>query len=170
MTVVDRDDLADSGARHIAETVRRAKQKRPDLLVEVLTGDFWGKLHDAKVVAESGLDVFAHNIETVEGLTPYVRDRRATFRQSLSVLKHAKDVMGDKIITKTSMMLGLGEQEQEVMEALKGMFPSILTILNITNILYRTAQDQRRRSHLRPIHAPNQASPQGREVRHSRRI
>ncbi|KAL2210137.1 Lipoyl synthase [Sarocladium strictum] len=119
MTVVDRDDLADSGARHIAETVRRAKQKRPDLLVEVLTGDFWGKLHDAKVVAESGLDVFAHNIETVEGLTPYVRDRRATFRQSLSVLKHAKDVMGDKIITKTSMMLGLGEQEHEVMEALK---------------------------------------------------
>ncbi|KAK0387764.1 hypothetical protein NLU13_4009 [Sarocladium strictum] len=119
MTVVDRDDLPDSGARHIAETVRRAKQKRPDLLVEVLTGDFWGKLHDAKIVAESGLDVFAHNIETVEGLTPYVRDRRATFRQSLSILKHAKDVMGDKIITKTSMMLGLGEQEHEVMDALK---------------------------------------------------
>ena len=126
MTVVDRDDLPDSGARHIAETVRKAKQKKPDLLVEVLTGDFWGKLHDAKIVAESGLDVFAHNIETVEGLTPYVRDRRATFRQSLSVLQHAKETMGDKIITKTSMMLGLGEQEHEVMDALRGMFLHLL--------------------------------------------
>lgn len=123
MTTVDRDDLADGGARHIAETVRRVKQKKPEQLIEVLTGDFWGKLEDAKIVAESGLDVFAHNIETVEGLTPYVRDRRATFRQSLSVLRHVKEVMGDKIITKTSMMLGLGEQEHEVMDALKGKAP-----------------------------------------------
>ena len=121
LTSVDRDDLADGGARHFAETISKIKQKKPSLLVEALTGDFRGDLDMVKVVAESGLDVYAHNVETVEGLTPYVRDRRATFRQSLSVLKHVKDVKGqDGIITKTSLMLGLGEQEKEVMDALTG--------------------------------------------------
>lgn len=122
LTSVDRDDLADGGARHFAETIRKIKHKKPSLLVEALTGDFRGDLDMVKIVAESGLDVYAHNVETVEGLTPYVRDRRATFRQSLKVLKHVKDVMGkDGPITKTSIMLGLGEQEHEVMDALKGM-------------------------------------------------
>lgn len=121
LTTVDRDDLADSGAHHLAETISKIKQKKPSLLVEALTGDFQGDLDMVKIVAESGLDVFAHNIETVEGLTPYVRDRRATFRQSLSVLKHAKEVRGQEgIVTKTSIMLGLGEQEHEIMDALKG--------------------------------------------------
>lgn len=120
LTTVDRDDLVDSGAHHLAETIRKIKQKKPSLLVEALTGDFQGDLDSAALVAESGLDVFAHNIETVEDLTPYVRDRRATFRQSLSILKHAKDVKGqDGIITKTSLMLGLGEQEKEVMAAME---------------------------------------------------
>lgn len=124
LTTVDRDDLVDSGARHLAETIRKIKQKKPSLLVEALTGDFQGDLDSAALVAESGLDVFAHNIETVEDLTPYVRDRRATFRQSLSILKHAKDVKGDQgIITKTSMMLGLGEQEKEIMAAMEGKSP-----------------------------------------------
>ncbi|KAI1820459.1 lipoic acid synthetase [Xylaria intraflava] len=120
LTSVDRDDLADGGARHFAETIRRIKAKKSSLLVEALTGDFMGNLDMVKLVAESGLDVYAHNVETVEALTPYVRDRRATFRQSLEVLKHAKEVRaGEGIITKTSIMLGLGEQEQEVMDALK---------------------------------------------------
>ncbi|KFA80989.1 hypothetical protein S40288_00791 [Stachybotrys chartarum IBT 40288] len=119
LTTVDRDDLADGGARHFAETIMKIKQKKPSILVEALTGDFMGNLDMVRIVAESGLDVFAHNVETVEDLTPYVRDRRATFRQSLAVLKHAKDVKGkDGIITKTSLMLGLGEQEKEVMDAL----------------------------------------------------
>lgn len=120
LTSVDRDDLVDGGARHFAETIRKIKQKKPTLLVEALTGDFGGDLEMVKIVAESGLDVYAHNVETVEGLTPYVRDRRATFRQSLKVLKHVKDVKGKEgIITKTSIMLGLGEQEHEVMDALR---------------------------------------------------
>ncbi|KAI1339191.1 lipoic acid synthetase [Xylariaceae sp. FL0016] len=120
LTTVDRDDLVDSGAHHLAETIQKIKAKKPTLLVEALTGDFQGNLDMVKVVAESGLDVFAHNIETVEGLTPYVRDRRATFRQSLSVLEQAKKVRGSEgIITKTSLMLGLGEQESELMDALK---------------------------------------------------
>ncbi|OTA04001.1 Lipoate synthase [Trichoderma parareesei] len=120
LTSVDRDDLLDGGARHFAETIRKIKQKKPSLLVEALTGDFAGDLDMVKIVAESGLDVYAHNVETVEGLTPYVRDRRATFRQSLKVLNHVKEVRGNEgIITKTSIMLGLGEQEHELMDALR---------------------------------------------------
>ncbi|KAI1348078.1 lipoyl synthase [Xylaria sp. FL0043] len=120
LTSVDRDDLADGGARHFADTIRRIKAKKPGLLVEALTGDFMGDLDMVRIVAESGLDVYAHNVETVEALTPYVRDRRATFRQSLNVLEHVKKVKGpDGIITKTSLMLGLGEQEEEVMDALR---------------------------------------------------
>jgi lipoic acid synthetase len=122
LTSVDRDDLPDGGANHFAETIRKIKQKKPSLLVEALTGDFRGDLDMVAIMAESGLDVYAHNMETVEDLTPYVRDRRATFRQSLNVLKHVKDVKGQEgIITKTSLMLGLGEQEHEVMNALAGM-------------------------------------------------
>lgn len=121
LTSVDRDDLADGGARHFAETIRRIKAKKPTMLVEALTGDFAGDLDMVRLVAESGLDVYAHNVETVEALTPYVRDRRATFRQSLRVLEHVKAVRGKEgIITKTSIMLGLGETEDEVWETLKG--------------------------------------------------
>ncbi|RYP15782.1 hypothetical protein DL765_005508 [Monosporascus sp. GIB2] len=120
LTSVDRDDVADGGARHFAETIRRIKAKKPGMLVEALTGDFMGDLDAVRVVAESGLDVYAHNVETVEGLTPYVRDRRATFRQSLRVLEHAKAVRGPgNVITKTSLMLGLGEREDEVLDALR---------------------------------------------------
>ncbi|KAK7714389.1 hypothetical protein SLS63_011791 [Diaporthe eres] len=119
LTSVDRDDLADGGAHHFAETIRRIKAKKPTLLVEALTGDFRGDLDMVKVVAESGLDVYAHNVETVEGLTPYVRDRRATFRQSLQVLSEVKRLKGDDIITKTSIMLGLGETESELWDTLR---------------------------------------------------
>lgn len=120
LTSVDRDDLPDGGAHHFAETIRRIKSKKPTLLVEALTGDFRGDLDMVKVVAESGLDVYAHNVETVEGLTPYVRDRRATFRQSLDVLSEVKRLKGDDIITKTSIMLGLGETESELWDTLRG--------------------------------------------------
>ncbi|KAK3371945.1 lipoic acid synthetase mitochondrial precursor [Podospora didyma] len=120
LTSVDRDDLADGGANHFAETIRRIKHKKPTLLVEALTGDFMGDLDQVRIVAESGLDVYAHNVETTEGLTPYVRDRRATFRQSLKVLEHVKAVKGkDNIITKTSIMLGLGETDEELWETLR---------------------------------------------------
>ena len=96
----------------------RKYHRAPDILVEALTGDFAGSLDHVSVVAKSGLDVYAHNIETVEALTPYVRDRRATFRQSLKVLQHAKKE-GVRI-TKTSIMLGIGENEEQVMDALRG--------------------------------------------------
>ncbi|KAH9944517.1 lipoic acid synthase [Epithele typhae] len=117
LTTVDRDDLADSGAHHFAETIMKIKQKAPHILVEALTGDFAGNLDHAALVAKSGLDVFAHNVETTEALTPFVRDRRATFRQSLKILEHAKK-QGARV-TKTSIMLGLGEKEEDLMDALR---------------------------------------------------
>lgn len=92
--------------------------RAPHILVEALTPDFAGNLEHVSIVAKSGLDVYAHNIETTEAMTPYVRDRRATFRGSLSVLDHAKKA-GARI-TKTSIMLGVGETEEEIMGALKG--------------------------------------------------
>ena len=109
-------DLADGGAAHI-------KQKAPSILVEALTPDFASKGPEAvHRVATSGLDVFAHNIETVERCTPFVRDRRAGFEQSLKVLEEAKKgaKLGQKeILTKTSIMLGVGEVEEEVLETLQ---------------------------------------------------
>jgi len=119
LTSVDRDDLADGGAYHFAETIAKIKQKAPAMLVEALTGDYAGDLEMVRLVAQSGLDVYAHNVETVEALTPMVRDRRATFRQSLGVLDVAKKAK-EGLITKTSMMLGLGETEDQIWDALKG--------------------------------------------------
>ena len=87
--------------------------------MEALTGDFAGNMQHVSLVAKSGLDVYAHNIETVEALTPFVRDRRATFRQSLEVLRQAK--REGVRVTKTSIMLGVGENEEQVMDALKGL-------------------------------------------------
>lgn len=118
LTSVDRDDLPDGGAHHFAETVRKIKQKSPSTLVETLTGDYAGDLEMVKIMAQSGLDVYAHNVETTEALTPQVRDRRATFQQSLRVLKAAKEA-NPSLITKTSIMLGLGETEEQLWDALK---------------------------------------------------
>lgn len=118
LTSVDRDDLPDGGANHAAETVRKIKSKAPSMLVEYLTGDFAGDLEMVRLVAQSGLDVYAHNVETTEALTPQVRDRRATFKQSLSVLKAAKEAK-EGLITKTSIMLGLGETEEQLYDALR---------------------------------------------------
>ena len=118
LTSVDRDDLADGGASHFAETIMKIKHKAPAMLVEALTGDYAGDLAMVEKVAKSGLDVYAHNVETVEELTPMVRDRRAKFRQSLAVLKHAKESK-PSLITKTSIMLGLGETEEQLWDTLR---------------------------------------------------
>jgi lipoic acid synthetase len=120
LTSVDRDDLPDGGSAHFAETISKIKQKAPQMLVEALTGDFAGDLEQVHRVAKSGLDVYAHNVETVEALTPHVRDRKATFQQSLRVLAAAKQAK-PSLITKTSMMLGLGETEEQIYEALKAL-------------------------------------------------
>lgn len=116
LTSVDRDDLPDQGSDHFRQVVQKLKEKKPDLLVEALSPDFQGNEELISAVATSGLDVFAHNMETVERLTPKVRDHRANYQQSLAVLKYAKSV--GNCLTKTSLMLGLGETDQEILRTL----------------------------------------------------
>ncbi|EFC47762.1 predicted protein [Naegleria gruberi] len=117
LTSVDRDDLTDGGAQHFYETVQKIKEKNPKILVECLTGDFQGDLECIRKMSLSGMDVYAHNVETVEELTPQVRDYRATFRQSLKVLKLVKE-FNPKLITKSSIMVGLGESDQQIFETM----------------------------------------------------
>ena len=120
LTSVDRDDLSDGGSAHIARTISLLKQKKPQLLVECLTPDFQGNLSHVHAVAASGLDVYAHNIETVEALQGFVRDRRAGYAQSLSVLRSVKETF-PHLITKTSIMLGCGETQAEVQKTLEDL-------------------------------------------------
>ncbi|XP_041359065.1 lipoyl synthase, mitochondrial-like [Gigantopelta aegis] len=120
LTSVDRDDLPDGGAIHIAETVKEIKKLNPKILVECLTPDFRGDLKAVEMVVQSGLDVYAHNVETVADLQKFVRDPRANYAQSLSVLEHVKKVKPD-LMTKTSIMLGLGETDEQVMDVLKDL-------------------------------------------------
>jgi lipoic acid synthetase len=113
LTAVDRDDLADGGAAIFANTVRAIRKNVPDAKVECLTGDFAGDLAALDIVLGARPEVLAHNVETVARLQATVRDRRANYRQSLSILEHAKR-SGKVTYTKTSLMLGLGETEPEI--------------------------------------------------------
>jgi lipoic acid synthetase len=117
LTSVDRDDLPDGGARHYADCIRAIKARCPQTAVEALTPDFAGNLADVATVLDSGVDVFAQNLETVERLTHRVRDARAGYVQTLTVLAHAKRYRPD-VLTKSSLMLGLGETEDEIVAAL----------------------------------------------------
>jgi lipoic acid synthetase len=117
LTAVDRDDLADGGAAIFASTVRMIHKLSPGAKVECLTGDFAGDLAALDVVLDAEPEVLAHNLETVRRLQPAVRDRRANFDQSLSILERAKR-SGKVRYTKTSLMLGLGESELEIHEAM----------------------------------------------------
>lgn len=130
LTAVDRDDLADGGAAIFASTVRMIHKLSPASKVECLTGDFAGDLAALDVVLDAEPEVLAHNLETVRRLTPSVRDRRATFDQSLAVLDHAKR-RGKSKFTKTSLMLGLGEREDEIedtMDAARAVGVDIFTM------------------------------------------
>jgi lipoic acid synthetase len=123
LTSVNRDDLADGGASHFAACVRAIKRRNPQTAVEALTPDFQGVLHDVETVVDSGLDVFAQNVETVRRLTHPVRDPRASYEQTLAVLAHAKQhrrARGD-VLVKTSLMLGLGETDAEIIATLQDL-------------------------------------------------
>jgi lipoic acid synthetase len=117
LTSVDRDDLPDGGASHLAACVRAIKRASPRTAVEALTPDFQGVEADVETVVASGIEVFAQNVETVERLTHPVRDPRAGYRQTLDVLAHAKKFRPD-VLAKTSLMLGLGESDGEVLETM----------------------------------------------------
>jgi len=129
VTSVDRDDLSDGGAGHFAEAIRRLKEI-PELLVEVLTPDFQGDAEAVRTVGRVGPDVFANNVETVRRLTPAVRDPRAGYDQTLAVLARMKQEF-PRVFTKSSIMVGLGEAEAEVLETmrdLRGVGVDILTL------------------------------------------
>tara|TARA_R110000796_G_scaffold63377_14_gene146761 strand:- start:6504 stop:7553 length:1050 start_codon:yes stop_codon:yes gene_type:complete len=114
LTSVDRDDLPDGGAAHYAASVRAIKARTPNVVVEALTPDFDGVHSAIESVVDSGLEVFAQNVETVKRLTYEVRDPRAGYEKTLKVLAHAK-LHRPSVITKTSLMLGLGETEEEIL-------------------------------------------------------
>ncbi|MBC97877.1 MAG: lipoyl synthase [Halobacteriovoraceae bacterium] len=120
LTSVDRDDLEDLGANHFAETIEVIKRNRPDMIVEVLTPDFNAVPELVERIIEAQPDVFAHNVETVESLTPRVRDRRSQYRKSLKTLELAKEIKSSQY-TKTSIMLGVGEKDDEIMQTLKDL-------------------------------------------------
>ena len=130
ITSVDRDDLPDGGAAIFAETVREVKHRNSGILVEVLTPDFRGDTESIARVVCSSPDVFSHNIETVPRLSPKVRDPRANYEQSLAVLKSIKG-LEPSMYTKSSIMLGLGETDDEVLRSmldLRAIGVDILTL------------------------------------------
>jgi lipoic acid synthetase len=137
LTSVDRDDLPDGGAGHYAECIRAIKAVCPDTAVEALTPDFSGNVEHVSVVVDSGLDVFAQNLETVERLTARVRDARAGYEQTLAVLAHAKRHRPN-VLTKTSLMLGLGETDVEIAEALDDLASSAVDIVTFGQYLRPT--------------------------------
>jgi lipoic acid synthetase len=134
LTSVDRDDLPDGGSQHLASCIATLKATHPQVQVELLSPDFCGNLTHLEAVVHSGLDVFAHNVETVERLTPSVRDRRAGYQQSLDVLTQAK-AMQPSLLTKTSLMVGLGETEAELLQAMRDIRATGVEILTLGQYL-----------------------------------
>lgn len=137
LTSVNRDDLPDGGAQHYADVVVKVKQENPGIAVEALTPDFLGIMDSIETVVDSGIAVFAQNIETVKRLTHPVRDPRATYEQTLAVLAHGKKHNPD-VLTKTSLMLGLGETEEEILQTMDDLRESNVDILTMGQYLQPT--------------------------------
>ncbi|HXC60986.1 MAG TPA: lipoyl synthase [Steroidobacteraceae bacterium] len=137
LTSVNRDDLPDGGAAHFAACVRAIRARCPDTAVEALTPDFQGVPRDVETVVDSGLQVFAQNLETVRRLTHPVRDPRAGYQQTLDVLAHAKRHRPD-VLTKTSLLLGLGEGDDEIFSAMDDLRAVNVDILTLGQYLRPT--------------------------------
>ncbi|MGC8521329.1 MAG: lipoyl synthase [Steroidobacteraceae bacterium] len=138
LTSVDRDDLADGGAAHYAACIRAIKRRNPATAVEALTPDFQGMRAAVEAVVDSGLEVFAQNIETVRRLTHPVRDPRAGYERTLEVLRHAKGHRPG-ILTKSSLMLGLGERDEEIEATLRDLRAAEVDIVTLGQYLRPTA-------------------------------
>ena len=137
ITSVDRDDLDDGGAGHYAACVREIKKMNPNTAVEALTPDFNGVMAHVDLVVDSGLEVFAQNVETVERLTHPVRDPRAGYQQTIDVLAHAKKHRPD-VLTKTSLMLGLGERDHEIIQTMHDLHDAGVDIVTLGQYLRPT--------------------------------
>ena len=138
LTSVNRDELSDGGANHFARTVENIKGLNSRILVEVLVPDFQGDEAAIKRITSSGADVFAHNVETVGRLTPMARDRKASYQQSLHVLKRFK-TLAPLVHTKSSLMVGLGETEGEMHQAMDDLRLAGVDILTIGQYLRPSA-------------------------------
>lgn len=137
ITAVARDDMADGGAEHFRQTIEAVRSLNPGIVIEVLTPDFLDKDDAVDCVLAANPHIFNHNLETVRRLTPSVR-HRATYDRSLSVLKKVKAKRGDAIYTKSGLMLGLGEQEDEVLAALADLRQANCDILTLGQYLQPT--------------------------------
>ena len=130
LTSVNRDDLEDGGAMHFAQTVVSIKKKTPEVIIEALVPDFLGKRESIETLLDSNVEVFAQNLETVKRLTHQVRDHRAGYEQTLEVLAYAKKY-SPKTISKTSLMLGLGESEDELLESFNDIRSAGVDVLTL---------------------------------------
>ncbi len=142
LTMVDRDDLLDGGASHMARAVVALREHSPGLLVETLVGDFGGRKRDIDTMIDGGPDVFAHNIEVTRRLTPTIRDQRCDYDLSLGVLSHAKARVPARFV-KSSIMVGVGETDEEVLETMRDLRQAGVDILTLGQYLRPT-----------PKHAP----------------
>jgi len=142
LTMVDRDDLLDGGAAHVAKTVVRLRELAPEMLVETLLGDFQGHFSYVDVTLEARPDVWAHNVEVVRRLQRTIRDVRCSYDQSLAVLRHVKEKDPARI-TKSSIMVGIGETDDEVIETLRDLRDAGVDIVTLGQYLRPT-----------PKHAP----------------
>lgn len=137
ITSVDRDDLEDGGAAHYAACVREIKRLNPGTAVEALTPDFNGNKKHVELVVDSGIAVFAQNVETVKRLTHPVRDPRAGYEQTIDVLRHAKQHR-PAVLTKTSLMLGLGEEDDEILQTMQDLRAANVDIVTLGQYLRPT--------------------------------
>ena len=137
LTSVNRDDLPDGGAQHFADTVELIKKLNPGTAVEALTPDFKGLFSSIETLVNCGLEVFAQNIETVERLTHPVRDIRAGYQQTLDVLAESKKI-NSKVLTKTSLILGLGETDEEIEQTMDDLLENKVDILTLGQYLRPT--------------------------------
>jgi len=121
ITMVDRDDLPDGGAAHVAKVITRVRDVNPGIKIEILGGDFQKNKAALAAIIDAKPEIYAHNLETIRRLTPRVRDARAGYQQSLDVLRMVKESATHEMYTKSALMLGLGETLEEVVECLKDM-------------------------------------------------
>ena len=141
VTSVDRDDLPDGGAGHFAATVRALKRRLPDASVEVLTPDFLGVEDDAlSIVLDSRPDVFNHNIETVRRLHPHMRGAKASYDTALELLRRAKELADYPVLTKSGIIVGLGETNDEVVETMRDLRGHGVDVVTIGQYLQPSAR------------------------------
>ena len=149
VTSVDRDDLPDQGSNHFASCIKQIREKNPKTLIEVLIPDFRGKKNLLKIVTDALPNVLAHNIEATRRLTPKVRDPRAGYDQSLQVLQNVKE-LNPNMLSKSSIMVGVGETKEEVIETMADLRAVGVDFLTIGQYLQPSSKHLKVSDFIRP--------------------